>query len=111
MNHDAQAATQAGEGVIHWKPDGELISNALLGNGLLIARRMLSPFQAHSLQVKEHARELGRMGRAPRHGHSNALVFTEPPTCRTGAIPLPWPLQQSGSFSTEGRRLTTQYEL
>lgn len=100
MNHDAQAAARAGKGVIHWKTDRELISKALLGNGLLIASRMLPPFQARSLQVKKPARELGGMGSAPRRGHIHAwwllgqlLVGLEPfhslgPSGRVEGIPL-----------------------
>ena len=54
LNQDTQAVIRASKGAIHWKLDGELISSAFLGHGLLIASQMPSPFQAHSLQVKKH---------------------------------------------------------
>lgn len=111
MNYDAQAAAQAGEEVIHWKPDRELIFSALLGNGLLMAGQRLSPFQAHSPQVKKHARELGRMGSTLRHGHIDALGSTEPCTSQTLAIRLRWPQQQGKRFFMEGQGLPPQQKL
>lgn len=111
MNHDAQAATQAGKGITPWKSDREFISSALLSNGLLIADRMLSPLQAHSFQVEKHARELERMGSTFRDSYINVLVFTEPSTSRVLAILLPWPPKQSRRFPTEGQCLLIQYKL
>lgn len=94
MNHDAQAAAQAGKGMTGWKSDREFISSAFQSNGLLIGDRMLSPLQARSLQVKKHAKKLGKMGSAPRHSSINALVFTEPSTSWALAILLPRPRKQ-----------------
>lgn len=90
LNQDAQEVARASKGVIHWKPDRELISSALLGNGLLVAGWMLSPFQAHPLQVRKHARELG------------GLVVLQ-----DTAMPMPWcllicPLLRLKPFSSLG---------
>lgn len=67
LNHDAQAAAQAGKGMTGWKSDREFLSSAFQSNGLLIGDRMLSPLQARSLQVKKQAKELGKMRSASRH--------------------------------------------
>ena len=76
LNQDAQAVTRACKGAIHWKLDGELISSALLGHGLLIASGMPSPFQAHSLQVKKHVlRSYGDWWRSQMWSHQCSGVY------------------------------------
>lgn len=76
LNQDAQAVTRAGKGAIHWKLDGELISSALLGHGLLIASRMPSPSQALSLQVKKHVlRSYGDWWRSQIWPHQRSGVY------------------------------------
>lgn len=75
-NQDAQAVTRACKEAIHWKLDGELISSALLGHGLLIASGMSSPFQALSLQAKKHVlRSYGDWWRSQIWPHQCSGVY------------------------------------